>query len=240
MRSGLVRGFEVKAGRWIDPARPPVAQCSAVGNSTVYRIHTSDDLAAVYAKARRLLDLRSPTCCPAYVSATIELDTHRDLARYQTLDRAHLSVSVPAELFEQVASVLDPHLPAADRLSRLRDGSAYLMADLTDAVITGLSGLPLLEGTIFTREHDLHDDPADLVIEAVGADPAAIAWRVCWPGRCKGAGFELGLNGVEMYDRDPPPGHSLYVHVGPYEEELVQGLARAVRGGILGDAASGW
>ncbi|MFC7247234.1 hypothetical protein ACFQO7_32580 [Catellatospora aurea] len=211
-----------------------------MGNSTVYRIYTSDDLDAVYAKAQRLLDLRSPTCCPARVDACIEVDTHRDLARYLTLNGAHLSMSVPAELFEQFAAALDPHLPTADRMTRRRDGSAYLMADLTEAVVTVLSGLPLLDGTIFTREHDLHDDPADLVVAAVGCDPATIAWHVCWPGRCNGAGFELGLNGMEMYDRDPPPGHSLYVHVGAYEEELAQGLARAVRGGILGDAANGW
>ncbi|MFD0596783.1 hypothetical protein ACFQZ4_34810 [Catellatospora coxensis] len=211
-----------------------------MGNSTVYRIYTSDDLGTVYAKTRRLLDLRSPTCCRSYVSAYIELDTHRDLARYLPLDRAHISADVPAELFDQVAAVLDPHLPATRRMARGRDGSAYLMAGLSNDVIAALSELPQLEATVFTREHELHEDPADLVVAAVGTDPASLSWRVCWHGRHNGAGFELGLNGVEMWHRDPVPGHSLYVHVGPDEEELAQGLARAVRGGILGEAASGW
>lgn len=211
-----------------------------MGNSTVYRIYTSDDLDAVYAKTRQLLDLRSPTCCPSYVSAYIELDTHRELARYLPLDRAHVSVDVPAELFEQVAAVLDPLLPAARRMTRRRDGSAYLMADLSDDVVAALSRLPRLEATVFTREHELHEDPADLVVAAVGTDPASVSWHVCWQGRHNEAGFELGLNGAEMWHRDPPPGHSLYVHVGPHDEELAQGLARAVRGGILGEAAGGW
>jgi hypothetical protein len=190
--------------------------------------------------ALRLLDHRLTDCCAADVSADIEVDTHRDLARYLTLNNALLALPVPAELFEQTALVLGPHLPAADQMTRRRDGSAYVITDLTSTVITALRQLPQLECSVSTPEHELRDDPAELVLSVVDTDPASISWRVCWPDQHNEAGFELGLNGVEMWHSDPPPGHSLYVHVSPRDEEQAHALAAAVGGSVHGSAAQGW
>ncbi|WP_196279282.1 hypothetical protein [Catellatospora vulcania] len=210
-----------------------------MGTSAVYRIHTGDDVVAVHAMARRLLDRRSTGCCRAYVAVDVEVDTHRDLARYLTLGSAYLVVTLPAELVEQATPVLGPHLSAADRWKTSRDGSLPLMIDFDGAVVTALRRLPPLECRISTYECELEDDPAGSLLSAVGSDPASVLWRVCWPGEHKYAGFELGLNGIELYHRDPPPGHSLYLHVRSNGEELAQALATTVGAGAVGDAALG-
>jgi hypothetical protein len=211
--------------------------CSAVGNSTVYRIYTSDDLGEVRAMARRLLAFSDKTCrCSTSVHVHGEIDSHRALDRYLAIETAWLSISVPAAMVHQIVPALEPYGDA----TRYRDGSAHLMVDLTPEVIGVLSRLPAITVEVQTHYLPLERDPAETLFALMGADPMAMAWEVCWPFEHTYAGFELGLNGAQLWHSDSPPGHSVFVHVGTDAVDDAHRVAAAVGGRVIGEGEGGW
>ncbi|MGB2568001.1 hypothetical protein ACPFP2_06055 [Micromonospora citrea] len=211
-----------------------------MGNSAVYRIHTGDDLDAAYAMARRLLAHTSVDCrCPQTVSANAETNTH-ELDRYLGIRPAFVSLSIPAHLLAQVRNVLDPQLPPADRPRADRDGSAFLMTDMTTEVVTAFRQVSPISAEVSTPEHPLPDTSVDAFLVAADTDPASISWDTCWPSEHNRSGFELAINGSELWHAPAPPGHSLYVHVHPARPELADDLAAAVGGQVRGEPALGW
>jgi hypothetical protein len=210
-----------------------------MGNSAVYRIHTGDDLDAAYAMAQRLLALAWTGCgCPKDILAHVETDT-RGLDRYVSIG-PDVSLTIPAALLQRTWSVLEPWLSPHERPSIGRDGSAYLITDLTTEVVAALRQVPPIRAKVLTHEHPLPNDLADTVLAAVDTDPASISWDVCWPGNHTRTGFQLGINGVGLWHTPAPAGHSLYVHVHPARPELAHDLAATVGGQVLGEPALGW
>jgi hypothetical protein len=224
-----------------DP-RAPAETLSGMGNSAVYRIHTSDDLDAAHAMARRLLAHTSTGCgCPQEVSADAETNSH-ELDRYLGIASALMvSLSIPAYLVDQVRNVLEPHLPTDDRQPvPARDGSAYLVTYMTTEVVAALRQMPPISADVSTSHHPLPNTLADALIAAANTDPASISWRTCWPSEHNRCGFELAINGAELWHAPTPPGHSLYIHVHPWEPQLAHDLAAAVAGQVMGEPALGW
>ncbi|MEV4202143.1 hypothetical protein [Micromonospora globbae] len=211
-----------------------------MGNSAVYRIHTSDDREAAYAMAQRLVALRSIDCrCPQDVSARVETDSH-DLDRYLGVGPAFLALSIPARSLGPVTGALLPHLPAGDRPSRDGDGNGYLVTDMTPHIVAVLRRLPRIDAEVSTPEHPLPNTVARTVLAATNTDPASISWHTCWPGQHNRCGFELAVNGAELWHAPAPAGHSVYVHVHPARPELAYDLAAAVGGEVMGQPALGW
>ncbi|MFF5078081.1 hypothetical protein ACFY36_13595 [Actinoplanes sp. NPDC000266] len=93
---------------------------------------------------------------------------------------------------------------------------------------------------ILTPERPLPNELAELFLGVVNRDRAAISWDVCWPGNHSACGFQLGLDGDELWHAETPPGHSIYVHVDPSRPEQAHELAAAVGGTVLGERALGW
>ncbi|MGR6320326.1 hypothetical protein Q2K19_24235 [Micromonospora soli] len=211
-----------------------------MGNSAVYRIHTGDDLGVAYAMAQRLLAHRSIGCrCPQDALGRAETNTH-DLGRYLGIGPAYVSLSIPARLLGQLRDVLEPHLPPDDRPSQHRDGSGYLITDMTTEVVAALRQLPPIGAMVSTPEYPLPSTSADAVLAAAGTNPAWISWQTCWPSEHNRCGFELAINGAELWHAPAPAGHSVYVHVHPAQPELAHALAAAVGGQVMGAPALGW
>ncbi|WP_127506478.1 hypothetical protein [Actinoplanes solisilvae] len=212
-----------------------------MGNSEVYRIHTSDDVNEAYAMAQRLLALAETTCgCRPDVVADAKTRTDTALDRYLAVASVFVSLSIPAGLLSPVLEALDPHLGPDDRPGLHRDGSAYLLTDLTPGVVVALRQLPPMAVTVLTPERPLPNDLAELFLGVVNRDPATISWDVCWPGSHSDSGFQFGLNGDELWHPEAPAGHSIYVHVAPSRPEQAHELAAAVGGSVLGEPALGW
>ncbi|MGK5684113.1 hypothetical protein [Actinoplanes sp. URMC 104] len=211
-----------------------------MGNSRVYRIHTGDELRDAYGMAQRLLAQRDTTCsCPHDVRVSVDTGSHRSLERFLGIETVWAGVSIPAHLFTDAVTALEPHLGPDDHIPhRHRDGSAWLMTDLTPAVVAALRELPPMAVDVQTTELPLDRDLAEAVLTVIGGDPARIAWNVCWTFNHSHQGFELGLNGRELYVPDPPPGHSLYVHVS--DDEQAHELAAAVGARVLAGPELGW
>ncbi|WP_405114429.1 hypothetical protein OG559_09635 [Micromonospora sp. NBC_01405] len=219
---------------------PPAERLRSMGNSAVYRIHTSDDLDVAYAMAERLLGHRSIGCrCPQDVSAQAETNTH-DLGRYLSIRPVFVSLSIPARLLGQVRDVLEPHLPPDDRPSQYRDGSGYLITDMTTEVVAALRQLPPIGAEVSTPEYPLPTTSADTVLAVANTEPASISWHTCWPNEHNRSGFELAINGAELWHAPAPAGHSVYVHVHPSQSKLAHDLAAAVGGQVMGEPALGW
>ncbi|GID96574.1 hypothetical protein ACFQFC_18205 [Amorphoplanes digitatis] len=212
-----------------------------MGNSAVYRIHTGDDVHEAYEMAQRLLALAETTCgCPPDIDAEAQTGTHTALDRYLAIDSASVALSIPADLVSQVMETLEPHLGAHDPPSRHRDGGAYLMTDLTPALIAALRQLPPMAAEIQTPELRLPNDLSDVFLAVVNRDQASVSWDVCWPDNHGRSGFELGINGRKLWHPETPAGHSVYVHVAPRWPEQAHELAATVGGRVMGEPATGW
>ncbi|MEV6600972.1 hypothetical protein AB0M36_29605 [Actinoplanes sp. NPDC051346] len=212
-----------------------------MGNSATYRIHTGEDVREAYAMARGLLALAETTCnCPSYISADVQTGTHAALDRYLVLDSASMALSVPADLVSPVTETLRPHRGPNDQPSRRRDGGAYLRTKLTPAVIAALRRLPPMAAEILTPDVPLSSDLPDRLLAVLNADSATISWHACWPESHSHDGFELGVNGAELWHLETPAGHSVYVHVSPWRPEDAHELAAKVGGRVIGEPATGW
>lgn len=230
--------MRAKKTAWIPV--PSAEKLLPVGNSAVFRIHTSDDLEVAYAMSQRLLGQRSIGCrCPQDASARAETNTH-DLDRYLGIEPAFVSLSIPARLLGQVRDILEPYLPPDNRPSQHRDGSGYLFTDMTTEVVAALRQLPPISAEVSTPEHPLPTTSADTILTVANTDPASISWRTCWPSEHNRCGFELAINGAELWHTPAPAGHSVYVHVHPTQPELAHDLAVAVGGQVMGEPALGW
>ncbi|MEU5566746.1 hypothetical protein [Micromonospora musae] len=211
-----------------------------MGNSAAYRIHTGDDLDAAYAVAQRLLAQRSFDCrCPQDASARAETDTHH-LERYLCIGPTFLSLSIPAHLLGPVSRVLEPWLPHDDRPRQHRDGGGYLITDMTAEVVAAFRELPPIAAGVSTPEYPMPSTSADAILAVAGTDPVSISWQTCWPSEHNRCGFELAVNGAELWHAPAPAGHSVYVHVHPARPGLAHDLAAAVGGQVIGEPALGW
>lgn len=211
-----------------------------MGNSTVWRIHTTDDLDDAFAMAQRLFAQRLADNCPQDVSAQVDLDSHAGLDRFLAVGDCWLSATVPVEHTEQMHAVLCPLLPDGDRPRRRSDQPWSLGTRLTEPVVAALLQLPPVKAEIYVPEVAVPSDLPERVIALIGTEQASISWDVCWPGQHDRCGFELTSNGLELWHPDTPPGHSVYVHVGAHDHELLHTLAAAVGGQVVGPPATGW
>ncbi len=210
-----------------------------MGNSQVFRIHNGQDAQAAYAMTRRLQAAGDHECrCPKTVSASVETSSHQDLGRYLRLESPSIGLSIPAAVVTEVLDGLRPHLARRDNPIRHKNGNAFLITDLTPAVIATLVRLPLVPVTVQAPESPLGAGLAEAVLAVMDDDPATIDWDLGWPFNHSDCGFQLGLNSAERWVPLPPSGHSVYVHVSTAEEAAV--LAVTVGGRILGPGAGGW
>ncbi|KUL22588.1 hypothetical protein ADL15_47940 [Actinoplanes awajinensis subsp. mycoplanecinus] len=128
-----------------------------MGNSSVYRIHTGDDVQEALRMARRLLGLRSVGCCPQHVSATARTGSRAALDRYLDVGPVRAGLSVPADVAGAAVAALAPFAGGREPLRR-RDGSGFLIVDLTPGGIEVLRGLPPMAAELRTADFPLPGD----------------------------------------------------------------------------------
>jgi hypothetical protein len=197
-----------------------------MSNSRVARIHMTDDPEAALRLARQLVAWSDDSCnCPRHVDVDVWTTTHQ-LGRYLALGPGVVVVARPAGPLPEVVA----HLFAG------RNPHAFL--DLVPHVVTTLRQLPDMAAEISTREHALDSGLEEKALAAAGEDPVTIGWTVCWPMDHSLAGFELGLNGADIWFEENRPGHSIFVH-SSWAEVLPQ-VADAVGCRVLGEPGWGW
>ncbi|WP_238011714.1 hypothetical protein KZZ52_46115 [Dactylosporangium sp. AC04546] len=206
-----------------------------MGNSAVYRIHTGDDLAEAFAMARRLAAV-APPCCQPEVGASVTTGSH-DLDRFADVD-GMVCVQFPDA---RAATVLTPLLPPDELpIPRRDDGGVRVGTRLTPGLRAALRELPPVPAEFTAYDQPLPSPLPDTILALAGPEPATISWLTHWPGVHHESGFELSVNGAELWHRPPHPGHNLYVHVPPEMPELAAHLAALAGGAVLDGPVLGW
>ncbi|MFG3699443.1 hypothetical protein ACGF5C_16195 [Micromonospora sp. NPDC047620] len=111
---------------------------------------------------------------------------------------------------------------------------------MTTEVVAAFRHVPPISAEVSTSEYPLPNTLADTVLAAANTDPASISWHTCWPSEHNRCGFELAVNGIELWHAPAPPSHSLYVHVHPARPQLAYDLAAAIGGQVMGEPEVGW
>ncbi|MET8911665.1 hypothetical protein [Micromonospora sp. NPDC004551] len=111
---------------------------------------------------------------------------------------------------------------------------------MTTEVVAALRQLPPIGALVSTPEYPLPSTSAAAVLAVAGTDPAWISWQTCWPSEHNRCGFELAVNGAELWHVPAAGGHSVYVHVHPAQPKLAHDLAAGVGGQVMGEPAMGW
>ncbi|MEU7297081.1 hypothetical protein AB0A76_28415 [Streptomyces exfoliatus] len=158
------------------------------------------------------------------------------------------------ELSEGASVDLDAELVRVEDVVRAREvfprgwfsggGEHFRGVDLPDdaAVLAGL--LPMMLSVVEPVEGDLLDRAPEVLGQAGWGQ---IAWMaLSWPAVPElGLGPEHARTGVQACfgadaNHEPIPGHTVYVHVRPGEDERAQHLAQQIGHGVIGPGEHGW
>ncbi|MCO8270167.1 hypothetical protein M1L60_06120 [Actinoplanes sp. TRM 88003] len=197
-----------------------------MSNSRVARIHTTDDPHTAFRLTRQLLAWSDRTCnCPRDVGAWVWTTTH-ELGRYLDLGDGGVMIDRPDGPLPEVVAHLFP------------EGRSRPVLDLTPRLADTLRQLPNLTAQLSTPEFPLDGGLDRRALAAAGDDPVRISWTVCWPMDHSRAGFELGLNGADVWLEENRPGHSVFVHSS--WAEMLPEVAAAVGCQVLSGPEVGW
>jgi hypothetical protein len=222
---------------------------SAVSNSCAYPIARTGRKDEAYQIAQRLLNLVDVP--GGHVDLRAITDTHSGLPRYvAALPAAVLCVEIPGTLAERARDLLIPHIPP-ESIGPWGDGlNVILRADQAPSPDL-LSQLPPLQAEVDLRDEPIQaTDPAPW-LDLTGADRASIMWRLGgWPAlpdlglsaQHKHARVQLTINGRDIDELRPAPDHTVYVHVGGWDEEELRAdwLARQLGYAIIDPPEWGW
>ncbi|MEU7826363.1 hypothetical protein [Catellatospora sp. NPDC049133] len=205
-----------------------------MGNSYMYPVLRTPDLAEAYALAQRLLRLANQVD-EVEVWATT---TGPALHRYTSLTEAGLSAQTPASRSAEMIAALGTLLPDPDRrLSRGRDTLWAHRLDVRaaeplrhlDDVRIDLFVMRAVPGAVEER-----------FLAAVGSDVGSVYWDVEWPevdeldlDLCvKYAGVEITVNSAEPFEERYSGDHTVWIHT--RADERAQWLAERAGAKVLG------